>query len=512
MNEEMQDRQMGMIEPERLAKKIADIRRLKFPALAHYCSQNSRAIEALWSIQWFSMQPGGMPKFDKELLEFMEPRLGTVTARRLGRRKYTRAECLAVWEETGGHRPDSQCEIIDLLGGEESPAAYRRRKEIEEFDRKEAEARRFEGNEPYFHKLACDAANDELREMLESFCIGNQEQVSRWWCADVLAEVLAFVDARAQLVRQRLAPTVVAEKIFDALEYAVEEQVMVRIEGCSRFGKSEAIETFALMYPGRVRVIRTPSSNSERDLIKAVAEAFGIHQTFGTRSEANKDKVEFTIRFSGMMLVFDEGAFLVPSAYTAHTAPARLNWIRCAIVDRKIPCVIVVTPQSYNTAVSRFVKKTNYSIEQFLGREAMRISLPTELSHEDLLAVSRVHFPEASEGLLMLIVAKALQSESYLKAVESIAKRARYLAKKRNAKKLTLTDVETAIMDVMPQAAPIAEAVTPAAPRVPRKPRSQSSAATVLKTQFRGSANDFPARNTTPLHDSRESDPALATG
>lgn len=181
-------------------------------------------------------------------------------------------------------------------------------------------------------------------------------------------------------------------------------------------------------------------------------------------------------------------------------------------MDRKIPCVIVVTPQSYNTAVSRFVKRTNYSIEQWLGREALRVRLPEELSHEDLLAVSRVHFPEANDDLLTLIVAKALQSESYLQAVEHIAKRARYIAKKRNAKKLSLADVETAIDEVMPRVVVSENAPASAANAARRQQRRGSAAATILKGQFKRAKTPFPAREIVPLRDSPEVAPALATG
>jgi hypothetical protein len=353
-------------------------------------------------------------------------------------------------------------------------------------------------------------AADELVLFLEKLCVGDLESVSRWYCPDVIAEVIAYADRRAAVVNQRLAQTVVAEKVFDALDYACSERVLVRIEGESRFGKTEAIETYAAMWPGKVRVVRTPSSNSERDLIKAVAEAFGIHQTFGTRGETIKDKVEFVIRFSGMLLAFDEGAFLVPSTFSATTPPARLNWIRCAIVDRKLPCVIVTTPQSYNAALARFVKKTAYTFEQFIGREALRVSLPNELAHEDLLAVARIHFPEADEDLLGLIAAKAMQSESYLKAVENIARRARYNAKKRNAKRLSVADVDKASAEVMPATAAAVAPVQAERPAA-RKQKRRSAAAAVLQAPFRRVQEPFNDRETVAPRSSERAAGALAT-
>jgi hypothetical protein len=517
----------GAIRPEMLAKKIADVRRLKLPELAKYCEAHPRAIEALWFIQWMSMQPGGLAKLSADLIAFLGVRLGTESMRRFGQRKYTRAECKQVWGEIPiGKRGELEEESDDSDAfifcddHRDRMERERRIREMEEHNRN-VERLTYERNEPYFRELALESAEAELVLFFEKLCAGSGESVARWYCPDVLAEVLAFADARAELVRQRLAQTAVAEKVFDTLDYASAERVLVRIEGESRFGKTECIDTYAAMFPGKVRVVRTPSSNSERDLIRAVAEAFGIHQTFGTRGETLKDKVEFVIRFSGVLLCFDEGAFLVPSSFTATTPPARLNWIRCAIIDRKIPCAIVVTPQSYNSALARFVKKTSYTFEQFLGREALRVSLPNELAHEDLLAVARIHFPEADEDLLGLIAAKAMQSESYLKAVENIARRARYISKKRGAKRLSLADVDKAIAEVMPAPlapAPAVAAVTQAAPpkasrsRAAKQPRKRgSAAATVLQAPFRPSKERFNDRETELPSDSERAAGALAT-
>jgi hypothetical protein len=518
----LDESQAGAIRPELLAKKIADVRRMKFPKLYDYLKGNLRVFEAFWFIQCMSMKPGGLAAFVAALIEFMGPRLGTETMRRLGQRKYTRAECAEVWAEVPRRRKNGleydSADILDLTSGgwddspdQEAARTTRERARVIAHNR-QVDKEVSEKNQPHFREIVTKAAADELPEFFETLCTGDAQGFCLWYCPDVIAEVFAFMERRAAQVKTRLAMTVVAEKVFDALDYASSEHVMVRIDGDPRFGKTDSVETYAAMWPGRARVVRTPSSNSERDLIRAVAEAFGIFQTFGSRGEALKDKVEFVIRYSGMMLIFDEGSFLVPSSFSANTPPARLNWVRCAIVDRKIPCVIVTTPQSYNSALNRFVKRTSYSIEQFLGREALRVSLPNELSHADLLAVARVHFPEADDDLLGLIAAKAMQSESYLKAVENIAKRARYNAKKRGAKRLTIRDVDTAILEVMPTAAPVANAAPAAAPRTPRKPATRSAAAKVLQTQFRDGAKDFPARQTTPLNASQEAVEALATG
>jgi hypothetical protein len=518
----------GSIRPEVLARTLSCVRRLSLPQMLKAIEQQPRFVEALWFIQWQSMLPGGVEKFAGELLGFMAPRKATKSMREFGHRKYTKQECLTVWKELPR---DARCDLEEKLT---ATCGYRFKDhewftddENLEVINERAYALRFtderptretweeallklvyERNEPYLRKLCVEGGSNEmLQKLFEDLCSGQRETAETWFCEDVIAEVIAFMDQYAARVGERLARTVVADKVFDALDYASSERVMVRVAGEARFGKTESVETWAAMWPGRGRVVRTPSSNSEKDLFKAIAEALGIAHSFSAKGETLKDKVEFTIRFSGLMLIFDEGAFLLPSNFSATTPPSRLNWIRSAIVDRKVPCVLVVTPQSYNGAVNRFVKKTGYNIDQFLGREAMRVDLPNELPHEDLIAVARVHFPEADEDLLGLIAAKAMQSESYLKAVENIARRARYNAKKRGGRKITINDVDTAIEEVMPPAMP--------APAAAPVQRDRSKAARRLKAPLREVSAAFqsgqtekisslPGRTVTPVEETEE--------
>ena len=70
--------------------------------------------------------------------------------------------------------------------------------------------------------------------------------------------------------------TAVAKKVFDALDYALQERVMVRIEGDSRFGKTESVRAWADMRPGLARIVRVPESNSLSDLLRSVLDALGI--------------------------------------------------------------------------------------------------------------------------------------------------------------------------------------------------------------------------------------------
>lgn len=198
--------------------------------------------------------------------------------------------------------------------------------------------------------------------------------------------------------------------------------------------------------------------------------------SYGSRSQRLKERIEYVLQHGGLFLVLDEAAFLVPQNYTAATAPARLNWVRTEIVDRGLPVAVVVTPQSFLPAVQRFVKKTGYAMEQFFGRNYRTVQLPAELEEEDMIAVSRIHFPELGDEYLALIADLARVSENYLQAVEAIAKLARYIARREKHRRVTVADIEAAASEIIPrrhvdQVSAPAELAEPA-----RAPRATSGA------------------------------------
>jgi hypothetical protein len=263
------------------------------------------------------------------------------------------------------------------------------------------------------------------------------------------------MDRRADRIQKGLALTEVAKLVFDALDFALAEKVMVRIEGDARFGKTEAMETWCNMRPGLARLVRVPCDNSMNSFLKRIGEALGVDCSYGSSPSRLKDRVEYIIQHSGLFLCLDEGAFMIPQNYSATTPPHRLNWVRTEIVDRELPLAIAVTPQAFKPAVDKFVRKTGYSMAQYFGRNFLTKTLPSSLGEADMIAVARIHFPELDEDALGYIAAEARLSQNYLQAVDAIARRARFLAARRHGR-ISVQDIEAAVSEVLPrrQAAP----------------------------------------------------------
>lgn len=469
----------GIIRPETVAHKLAAIRNYEHPELLDQINANPRLVEMLWFLQFISMQPGGLVKFCAALIQELPERFGTQTMRSAKPGEYAIESKVAIWSEIprrylppdapslSSHHGSEDWEAREILQesfGDYKPDA-RDQKLIEKFLRPWTAAA--------FRKLCCDAALDALPGYLEAICTEGDKGFTKkhrsafgsdlWFVDDPIAAVIEMMDRHASNVSKRLAMTVVTKKVFDALDYALQEKAMVRIEGDSRFGKTESVKAWCEMRPGLARLVSVPSSNSIADLHRRIAEALGIDVSYGSRKQGVKERIEYVLQHSGMFIVLDEAAFLVPQNYTASTAPARLNWVRTEIVDRGLPLAVVVTPQSFLPLVARFIKKTGYAMEQFFGRNHRAVQLPEELDAEDMIAVAKIHFPEMGKDYLELIADMASVSENYLQAVEAIAKLARYFARRDGHRNITVNDLEAASAEVIPRrVAPQCEAAAPA--------------------------------------------------
>jgi hypothetical protein len=92
---------------------------------------------------------------------------------------------------------------------------------------------------------------------------------------------------------------------------------MVRIDGDSRFGKTESVRTWCAMYPGRVRLVDVPCTTADGDLYRAVAEQLGIEFSYNTPAQKLRETLEYVLRFARLMIVLDEGHFLIqPALFT----------------------------------------------------------------------------------------------------------------------------------------------------------------------------------------------------
>jgi hypothetical protein len=460
MNDFAKPQPGAVIRPDVIAAKLQAMDNLEYPELSDQVSANPRLIELLWFIQAMSMRPGGLGKFAADLVQRFPDRVGTRSMLRLGKRgQYSIEQCREVWRDIpeaqrGRLQAPRSWEIellidsdFEALGRTETaavPSAVKAKEEAEFANRL------LDLNHAYFSEITLEAASRDLAARLAAFCNEQNRLFSGpWYFPELIPVLIQFMDEFAKQVGARLANTEVAARIFDALEFAWSQVEWVRIEGNSRFGKTESIQAWCEMRPGIARLVKVPCSNSEADLHLAFAEALGMQVDDTSPGPELRRKIEFVIRHARLGFCLDEAHWLLPERFSSDTAPRRLNWVRSELVDRHVPCAIVVTPQAYHSSVARYLKKTRYAFDQILGR-TLAVTLPEKVSYRDLLAVARLNFPDVDEDCLGVVATAAEKSGNYFKAVEQVAKQARFAASKAG-RPVTISDVLAVCRSMVPE-------------------------------------------------------------
>lgn len=478
------------IRPELLAAKIERIENFEEPKLLEEFGSRPQLVSALWYLQHVS-QPrnyaGGLTKFAHDLVAHDPLALGTpqmLAASPVDR--YTIAQAVKIVRELPLH-------VLDELFGDDAwiyrntfkrdwhAKTIQLTKPTEDYyfgisfsddDEQELPPKRYEFSRAELEQklLAIvtpaalrDSCLTEARESLaryfkevcESPCVAFRDDQfgsgAPWYFSNVGAALLAFIEHRADAVKATLAQTEITTIVERWVRKSRSIQRSVLISGNSRFGKTEAIKLQAAMHPGLCRLVNTPATSAISDLLREVALALGIEVGPRNVGRELREQIDYVLRFSRLQLIFDEAQFaILPTTYSRNTAPARLNWIRRAIIDQGISAVFVCTPQSYLPAKRKFERTTGFAMQQFEER-IFAINLPDELSRPDLLAVARVHFPDLRSEYLEYVVDKALATErNYISDIEKIATLARDEARENGRPAPKLCDIERAIADVLP--------------------------------------------------------------
>ena len=496
---------MITINPEHVAAKFNFVR-----------SENADASagELVWFIQAMSMRPGGVEAFIAGMVDNYPAEFQTTEMREAGdppSGSYTLAQCLVVWQAFSRRtdplvRKWSREKAEDLTVDEVSTLGFADLLTCfvgndttiadAEGDNPQAAAlqsayQRF--NYSWMRENCTSLARQDLPRLLADYCQESHLSLrAPIYCPNLLDILRRCIERHAEDGRAQLVQTVVTRTIFSEMRFAYSESVPVRIVGESRFGKTKSVAGWCQAYPGRARLVTVPDSGREVDFMRAHADALGIDYTPATPAPVLKDKVEFVLRRSGLMVVYDEAHYLIPQNYHKTTAPSRLNWVRQKVIDQGVPCAFFATPQSYKQTLEKYVETTGYQIEQWLGRMAPTVILSEVIPFEEIVAIARQHFPEIPEVLLEEIADRAILADGHLKNVELTGRRARFLAREREHSIPTRQDVMDAIDAMMPTAPRVVTAKPEPAVESPQPKRSTRPAA----ARQQGSGEEFSRRGT----------------
>jgi hypothetical protein len=467
------------INPVKIADKLYAVMNFQIPGVLQEIEKEPRLVEALWFLQWISVPEnysGGLGKFSSDFVEKYRAEIGPeFLLKRLSKSELSPAEIESVLSLMPVEVSDK---LLSGLLSSPFSGPLHRDEMIGESDRarlakvRDDAAKKLTG--AMLHQACIDFAQGSLAEFLvsvasepERLFSGVEDHSAEGYMAHLYAPapvnhlwyfpklwncLFDFMDKHAASEMAAFAETGITREIFHWLQMAQETGKGVLFLGNSRFGKSRAIKAFAQMHPGRVRLVECPASGSESDLLREICRALGIRFSRVTpplhEQRAVIDKV---IRSARFLLIFDEAQFLYPKSGNRRSTPPRLNYVRRQLMDNGIPTAFLLTPQNWKGIEKNFLKLSAYTNEQFEGRLLRSpIHLPSDLSEEEMIAVTAKHLPELEEGFLKLIVTHIRISKGdQLSYIENIALISRRYATQRGLAVPRLDDIEKAMHDVL---------------------------------------------------------------
>jgi len=293
------------------------------------------------------------------------------------------------------------------------------------------------------------AGAGDLDKLLAELCLNPEikiEAVARPYFPNLFEMLWEYRQRSIETVRTTCVVTELGQQVFDTLDYALEGQCLVLIEGLARKGKTFATKAWCELHPGKARYIQVPSTNDEIGFYRAIARSLGVSINLSFKAQQLRNRVEDVLQRGDLMVVFDEAHYLWPQCNHREALPARINWIMTALVNYGVSVALVTTPQ-FSRAQQLVEKRTHWASEQFIGRIAHYQKLPESLNEQDLKAVVRSLLPGGDRKSIETLVAYAQASAKYLAGIETVVRRARFLAAKEDQTKVLFADIKKAIQE-----------------------------------------------------------------
>ena len=266
---------------------------------------------------------------------------------------------------------------------------------------------------------------------------------------EIFPVMFDYMNRHSDEASKALGKNRVSEMVFERLRFSQCKRYPVMILGDSRIGKTKSVSTWCAMRPGVARLVTIPDTNREWEFFSAHADALGICYNESTSARNLKCSVEAVLRNSGLFIVYDEFHFVLPRTFSKNTPPRRLDWIRSQVIDRGIGCAFCSTRQTYSITRDKYVQTTQYQMEQWIGRIAPPLILPTQFDVCDMESAARAQFPGVDEEILVIIVERCSQKQSGFQYLRVVSDYAQYLADRDGRKDINMDDVNLALKEML---------------------------------------------------------------
>jgi hypothetical protein len=291
-----------------------------------------------------------------------------------------------------------------------------------------------------------DNAADNIERVLCELCLDPKSSLTKG--PDYFPGLIqALREYKEQYIAAKAAgahTTALGQKVFDVLDYTAYCRGLTLMQGEARLGKSHAARAWCEQHPGLARFVEVPSGNDDVTFFRDMARGLGLGNFPNYKVVQIRERVESVLLSKDIVLVFDEAQRLWPQTNFREGYPKRIVWIM-AMANAGVPIAMVSTPQFFVT--QKLVERKGWNTAQLTGRISHYESLPAVLSPDDLMAVAKTILPEADEQCLRALAVYARSSARYLAAIDSISKRARYIAMRDNRATATTGDVRKAMQE-----------------------------------------------------------------
>jgi hypothetical protein len=413
--------------------------------------------ELIWFIQHLSHQGGGLARVAKELMSAWPDRVQTVEMAAMDLKPGKVCNASQVRKLRGafagsssfplkGEKDDSLWAVEELVSNE----CARRRADLYE-EKRRAESQPSDYPSDDFFKACRDAADSALEKILCEICLNPETSLDHGpWYFPRLIETLR--EYKANFVQPKGAGVVITalgEKVRETLDYTFYSRGLTLMQGEARTGKSHAARTWCAQHPGFARFVEVPPGNDEIGFFRALARGLGLGNFLNYKTTEILSRVESVLLTGDILLVLDEAQRLWPQFNPRYGTPKRItrvmSWANETDGHPAVPICLISTPQFIQA--QKAVEKTGWNSAQLTGRISHFESLPADLSADDLMAVAKSVLPEADTQSLRALAVYARSSARYLAAIDSISKRARYIAMRAGRTVATTEDVRKAMQE-----------------------------------------------------------------
>jgi hypothetical protein len=263
---------------------------------------------------------------------------------------------------------------------------------------------------------------------------------------EALAALFEYKRRHEQQARDNFVETSIGRVVFEALDYALKTGRSALIEGDSGIGKTASIQAWAETHLGQARHIQLKGITHRTGFFREVARAFGIARGSGFSSSKIQIRVEQFLQRTKMMLIFDEGQYLLPSGNRVSTPPELINWLNTACYNEGVPFVISATSE-FRDRRAIVEKNTTWQSEQLRRRIRRFFPLPSVPTKEDLRRVACKLLPDVSREEIDYVVGYSLVSKGFFQAITNAIEDARLIATTAGHAEIKFSDLKAAIQD-----------------------------------------------------------------